>query len=48
VVNHVEGLALKLTRGDSKDGQHHNVPPTNVAKVDEHVHLNITSKEFGE
>jgi len=48
VVDHVEGSALKLTRKDSKDGQHHYVPLSNVAKVDEHVHLKINSKEFGE
>ncbi len=48
VVDHVEGAALKLTRKDSRDGQHHYVPLSRVAKVDEHVHLTINSKEFGE
>ena len=48
VVDHVEGSTLKLTRKDSKDGQHHFVPVSSVAKVDEHVHLKINSKEFGE
>lgn len=48
VVDHVEGAALKLTRKDSKDGQHHFVPLSNVAKVDEHVHLKMNSKEFNE
>lgn len=48
VVDHVEGSSLKLTRKDSKDGQHHIVPFTEVAKVDEHVHLKINSKEFAE
>ena len=48
VVDHVEGTSFKLTRKDSMDGQHHEVPLSNVAKVDEHVHLKINSKEFGE
>ena len=48
VVDHVEGTSLKLTRKGSNDGQHHFVPLWNVAKVDEHVHLKINSKEFGE
>lgn len=48
VVDHVEGAALKLTRRDSADGQHHFVPLSDVAKVDEHVHLKINSKEFAE
>ena len=48
VVDHVEGTALKLTRKDSKDGEHHYVPLSSVAKVDNHVHLKINSKEFGE
>jgi hypothetical protein len=48
VVDHVEGSALKLTRKDSADGQHHYVPVSCVAKVDEHVHLTVNSKEFAE
>ena len=48
VVDHVEGPCLKLTRKDSKDGRHHFIPVKDVAKVDEHVHLKINSKEFGE
>lgn len=48
VVDHVEGSSLKLTRKDSSDGQHHYVPLSTVAKVDEHVHLKINSKEFAE
>ena len=48
VVDHIEGSTLKLTRKDSKDGQHHFIPLTDVAKVDEHVHLKINSKEFAE
>ena len=48
VVDHVEGATLKLTRKDSADGQHHYVPVKCVAKVDEHVHLKMNSKEFAE
>ncbi|WP_020471511.1 DUF2171 domain-containing protein [Zavarzinella formosa] len=48
VVDDVEGSALKLTRKDSPDGQHHFVSLSNVAKVDEHVHLKMNSKEFRE
>jgi hypothetical protein len=48
VVDHVEGAALKLTRQGSGDGQHHYVPLSSVAKVDEHVHLKMNSKEFAE
>ena len=48
VVDHVEGTSLKLTKKDSADGQHHHVPLSAVAKVDEHVHLKVNSKEFAE
>jgi len=47
-VDHVEGSNLKLTRKDSKDGQHRIVPISDVAKVDEHVHLKVNSKDFAE
>jgi hypothetical protein len=40
VVDHVEGNAIKLTRNDSPDGQHHFLPMSMVDHVDEHVHLN--------
>lgn len=45
VVDHLEGSAIKLTRKDSKDGQHHYIPTAWVAKVDSHVHLNKNSQE---
>ena len=48
VIDHIEGSTLKLTRKDSQDGLHHHVSLSTVAKVDEHVHLKIDSKEFGE
>ena len=40
VVDHVEGGAIKLTKKDSADGQHHLIPMNWVERVDEHVHLN--------
>jgi hypothetical protein len=45
VVDHVENGAIKLTKKDSPDGQHHFLPPTMVDHVDHQVHLNKNSKE---
>jgi hypothetical protein len=45
VVDRVEGNSIKLTRKDSPDNQHHNIPKSWVARVDRHVHLNVNSKE---
>jgi hypothetical protein len=45
VVDHVEGNAIKLTRKDSRDGQHHFLPMSMVDHVDSHVHLNKNSEE---
>ena len=39
VVDGVDGGRIKLTRNDSPDGQHHYVSLSDVARVDEHVHL---------
>lgn len=44
-VDHLEGSAIKLTKNDSPDGQHHFVPTGWVARVDEHVHLNKNADE---
>jgi hypothetical protein len=44
-VDHLEGGALKLTRKDSPDGQHHFLPVNWVARVDSHVHLNKNADE---
>ena len=44
-VDHVEGDRIKLTKGDSPDGQHHYIPVSWVAKVHDHIHL---SKNCGE
>lgn len=49
-VDHMEGGAIKLTKNDSPDGQHHFIPTGWVARVDEHVHLNkdadVTKREW--
>ena len=45
VVDHVEGNAIKLTKSDSRDGQHHFIPASMVDHVDQHVHLNRNSEE---
>ena len=45
VVDHVEGQAIKLTRNDSPDGQHHFIPMDWVDHVDSHVHLKKNSME---
>jgi hypothetical protein len=44
-VDHLEGGAIKLTRKDSPDGQHHFLPTGWVARVDDHVHLNKNADE---
>ena len=45
VVDHVEGNAIKLTKSDSPDGQHHFVPTSWVDHVDTHVHLKKSAEE---
>lgn len=45
VVDHVEGGAIKLTKNDSPDGQHHFIPAGWVDHVDTHVHLKKNSVE---
>ena len=45
VVDHVEGSAIKLTKNDSADGQHHFIPTDWVDHVDSHVHLTKNSME---
>ena len=42
VVDDVEGDSIKLTAKDSTDGRHHYVPLSDVARVDEHVHLSTS------
>src|SRR5689334_1897317 len=43
VVDHVEGSAIKLTKNDSPDGQHHFIPVGWIERVDSHVHLTKNS-----
>ena len=45
VVDHVDGQSIKLTKNDSKDGQHHFIPTAWVDRVDNEVHLKKNSKE---
>jgi hypothetical protein len=45
VVDHREGNAIKLTKKDSPDGQHHFIPDGWVERVDSHVHLKKNSQE---
>jgi len=45
VVDHLEGNAIKLTKKDSPDGQHHFLPVESVKCVDTHVHLTMNSQE---
>jgi hypothetical protein len=43
-VDHVEGNMIKLTRSDSPDGLHHEIPMSWVAKVQDHVQLDRDSR----
>ena len=45
VVDGVDASAIKLTRKDSPDDQHHFIPLSWVGRVDSHVHLIKNSKE---
>ena len=45
VVDHVEGSAIKLTKNESPDGQHHFIPVGWIERVDSHVHLKKNSQE---
>jgi len=45
VVDRVEGSAIKLTKKDSPDNQHHFIPVGWIERVDSHVHLKKNSKE---
>lgn len=45
VVDHLEGNAIKLTKKDSPDGQHHFLPVASVKCVDTRVHLAMNSQE---
>ena len=45
-IDHLEGPnQIKLTKTDSPDGKHHVIPVDWIDHVDQHVHLNKTSKD---
>jgi hypothetical protein len=44
-VDRVENGAVKLTKSDSPDGQHHYIPLGWVGLVDNHVHLTKDARE---
>jgi outer membrane protein OmpA-like peptidoglycan-associated protein len=46
-VDAVEGERIKLIRDASSDGEHHRVNLSDVARVDEHVHLSKTRAALG-
>ena len=46
-VDGIERDRIKLARNDSKDGQHHYVPLSAVARVDAKVHLSGTAAALG-
>jgi hypothetical protein len=45
VVDHVDDGAIRLTKKNSADGQHHFIPVGWVERVDSHVHLKKNSME---
>ena len=45
VVDAVDGSAIKLTKKDSPDDQHHFIPVGWIERVDSHVHLTKNSME---
>jgi hypothetical protein len=47
VVDHMEGAdMIKLTKGDSADGQHHLIDVEDIDHVDKHVHLSRPADEI--
>jgi outer membrane protein OmpA-like peptidoglycan-associated protein len=46
-VDEVEGERIKLTKDSSSDGHHHYVGLSDVARIDEHVHLSKTRAALG-
>ena len=45
MVDHLEGNAIKLTKGDSPDGRHHWIPLDWVNQVDDRVHVSQPSNQ---
>jgi outer membrane protein OmpA-like peptidoglycan-associated protein len=46
-VDNIDGDRIKLAKNSSSDGQHHYVDLSDVARVDEHVHLTKTRAALG-
>lgn len=46
-VDEIAGERIKLAKDSSSDGQHHHVDLSDVARVDDHVHLSKTRAELG-
>ena len=46
-VDEIDGERIKLTKSSSSDGQHHHINLSDVARVDEHVHLTKTRGALG-
>jgi len=44
-VDHVQGSDIKLTKSSDVSGQHHLIPLSWVAKVDQHVHLSKSARD---
>ncbi len=45
LVDHLDGDAIKLTKNDSGDGQHHWIPLSWVSQIDEHVHIDRSAAD---
>ena len=45
IVDHVQGVDIKLTKGSEKSGQHHFIPHAWVDHVDAHVHLSKSASD---
>ena len=44
-VDHIQGSDIKLTKASDASGQHHFIPLSWVAKVDQHVHLSKSARD---
>ena len=46
-VDEIDGERIKLTKDSSSDGEHHHVNLSDVARIDDHVHLSKTRAALG-
>jgi hypothetical protein len=44
-VDHVQGSDIKLTKSSDASAQHHLIPLSWVARVDQHVHLSKSAQD---